>query len=95
MTVEGMHFLLSVASPLEIVLQSHVANQTVEVLGTALQSQIKVLRSYGFFVRLVRVDPQCALVKLRGSFPGIEIDIAEAGDHLAKVDAKMRRIKDT
>jgi hypothetical protein len=28
-------------------------------------------------------------------FPGVEVDIEEAGDYEAKVDAKIQRIKET
>jgi hypothetical protein len=41
------------------------------------------------------MDPQTAFRALVGQFPGVEIDITGAGDHLDKVDAKIRRIKET
>ena len=40
------------------------------------------------------VDPQRSLVALQGKFPGITIDVSGAGDHLPKVDAKIRRVKE-
>ena len=40
------------------------------------------------------VDPQRALAALEGKFLGTVIDVSGAGDHLHKVDAKMRRIKE-
>jgi len=39
-------------------------------------------------------DPQKALAALEGAYPGVEIDTAGAGDHLDKIDAKIRRIKE-
>jgi hypothetical protein len=57
--------------------------------------QINLLRSRGFDTNLVIVDPQKSLMALEGSFPGVEINGTGAGDHLAKVDAKIRRIKET
>jgi hypothetical protein len=44
---------------------------------------------------MVIVDPQKSLPALEGNFPGVEINGTGAGDHLAKVDAKIRRIKET
>jgi hypothetical protein len=64
-------------------------------LGEGLQAHINLLRSFGFDVRMATVDPQKGLIALRGSFPGVEINPAGAGDHLHKVDAKIRRIKET
>ena len=32
---------------------------------------------------------------LAGKFPGVLIDISGAGNHLPKVDSKIRRIKET
>ena len=49
---------------------------------------------FGFRVRIVRVDPHKSMVCLRGRFPGIEIDISGAGDHLPVVDVRIRHIKE-
>jgi len=43
----------------------------------------------------VFVDPAKALAALRGSFPGVEIDVTGAGDHLPKIDIRIRRVKET
>jgi hypothetical protein len=88
-------FLISVASPLEITLSSFVTSQSKNKLGEALQSQINLLRSFGFDASFIWVDPQKAIANLKGSFPGVELDASGAGDHLPKVDAKIRRIKET
>jgi hypothetical protein len=42
----------------------------------------------------VYTDPQSAFRSLTGSFPGVLIDIGGAKDNVAKVDAKIRRIKE-
>jgi hypothetical protein len=67
----------------------------MEALGSCLQKQINLLRSKGFEARRVLVDPHKSLVGLAGSFPGTTIDTVGAGDHLDKVDAKIRRVKET
>eukprot|EP00557_Chaetoceros_sp_GSL56_P005694 CAMPEP_0176500028 /NCGR_PEP_ID=MMETSP0200_2-20121128/13286_1 /TAXON_ID=947934 /ORGANISM="Chaetoceros sp., Strain GSL56" /LENGTH=1532 /DNA_ID=CAMNT_0017898575 /DNA_START=170 /DNA_END=4768 /DNA_ORIENTATION=+ len=95
MFVNEETFLVSIATPLELLITSHVTSQSKPKLGESLQSHINLLRSYGFDVSLVRVDPQKALAGLKGNFPGVEIDAGGAGDHLPKIDAKIRRIKET
>jgi len=40
------------------------------------------------------VDPHKALAALQGFFPGTEVDVSGAGDHLDKVETKIRRIKE-
>lgn len=95
MFVNEEAFLVSVASPLEITLSSSITSQRKAKLGEALQAQINLLRSFGFDVNYVQVDPLRALANLKGSFPGVEVDAVGAGDHLPKVDAKIRRIKET
>jgi len=87
-------FLISVCSPLELVVISWLRNLKREGLGQALQAQFQLLRSRGFEPELVMVDPQKALAALEGAYPGVEIDTAGAGDHLDKIDAKIRRIKE-
>jgi hypothetical protein len=95
MYVKDETFLVSIASPLELVITSHAVSQSKPKLGEGLQSHINLLRSYGFDVSLIRVDPQKSLAGLKGSFPGVELDTGGAGDHLPKVDAKIRRVKET
>ena len=98
MTADTMHaggkkFLISVSKPLKLTLIAPVPTLGRISLGRALQDHLDVLRTFSFDVRLVRVDPLKALAGLRGSFPGVEIDISGAGDHLPEVDIKIRRVK--
>ena len=45
--------------------------------------------------RVVYVDLHSTFVKLRTQYPGVLIDVGGAKDFVAKVDAKIRRIKET
>jgi hypothetical protein len=87
-------FLVSVASPLELTVSCPLSNHTKGCFGDTLQVQINLLRSRGFDVSTIFVDPLKALAALTGHFPGVEVDSTGAGDHLPKVDAKIRRIKE-
>jgi hypothetical protein len=86
--------MVSVCSPLELTIISHAPNLTIESLGECLKKQINLLRSRSFEAKRVLVDPHKSLMALVGGFPGTVIDACGAGDHLDKVDAKMRRIKE-
>ena len=90
----GKKFLISIASPLELIITVPVLTLGILTLGNALQSHLDLIRMFGFEAKLVRVDPLKALAALRGKFPGTEIDITGAGDHLPKVDIRIRRIKE-
>jgi len=77
----GKKFLISVASPMELIVTASLQTLGKLTIGHVLQSHI---RMYGFDARIVRVDPLTALAALRGKFPGVEIDITGAVDHLVK-----------
>jgi hypothetical protein len=43
----------------------------------------------------VYTDPHSTFISMTQDFPGVEIDVGGAGDYVVKVDAKIRRIKET
>jgi hypothetical protein len=87
-------FLISVAVPLQLTLCTPVDRETTHCLGEALQEHLDMLREKGFNPVRVHCDPQKSLAALRGRFPGTEIDVQGAGDHLAMVDIRIRRVKE-
>jgi hypothetical protein len=93
MHVMGVKFLISVAEPLHITFCTPVDRESTHELGTALQEHLDTLREKGFNPVRVHCDPQAALASLQGRFPGTEIDVQGAGDHLAIIDNKIRRVK--
>jgi hypothetical protein len=95
MHIDTKKFLVSVADPLNLTLQSVIAGESRQELGMALQGQLAVLRSKGFIPSIVYVDPQSAFKAMTRDFPGVEIDVGGAGDYVAKVDSHIRRIKET
>jgi hypothetical protein len=95
MCIDTKKFLVSVADPLNLILQSVIARELKQELGMALQGQLAVLRSKGFIPTIVYVDPQSAFRAMTQDFPGVEIDVGGAGDYVAKVDSQIRRIKET
>jgi hypothetical protein len=64
-------------------------------VGMALQGQLALLRSRGFVPSIVYTDPHSTFRSMTQDFLGVEIDIRGADDYVAKVDTKIRRIKET
>ena len=95
MKVRGQPYLITLAEPLELIIVTYMSGESAELLGQALHQQFNLLRARGFNPRRIYLDPQSGFTSLVGKFPGTEIDISGAGDHLDKVDIRIRRIKET
>jgi hypothetical protein len=89
MHVDREKFLVSVADPLNLTLQSLVENESRNALGLGLQSHLATLRSCDYEPRIVYVDLHSLFRTMTQDFPGTEIDIGGSGDYIAKVDAKI------
>jgi len=94
MHTAGYKSLVSVCKPLGLTLIDTLKSLTTSELGRSLQAHINTLRSKGFEPAYVYADPQKGFKALEGSFPGVAIDVSGAGDHLAVVDTKIRRVKE-
>jgi len=94
MHIDGKIFLLTTCEPLQLTLQCPINNESQNQLGLALQGHLDFLRSRNFIPTIVYTDPAKAFRGLVTFFPGVTIDVGGAGDHLAKVDAKIRRVKE-
>jgi len=94
MHADTKKFLITVSSPLELTIVSHVEKMDRNTLGRAVQSHIDLLKTRGFQVTKILIDPQRALTTIKTSFPGVTIEECGAGDHLSRVDAKIRRVKE-
>ncbi len=80
MHVDREKFLVSVADPLNLMLQSLVENESRNALGLGLQSHLATLRSCDYEPRIVYVDPHSLFRTMTQDFPGTEIDIGGSGD---------------
>ena len=94
MYLAGRKFLVSMMCPLQVVVVVPITALKREALGKAVQSHIDLVRMFGFDVRIIFVDPFKALAGLRGSIPGVEVQPTGAGDHLPKLDIRIRRLKE-
>ena len=92
--IGGVKFLTSVSDPMNLLTSGYVKSLGEITLGRSLQGHLDIYNMFGFQVRQVMVDPLKALEKLRGKFPGTEIDVTGANDHLPAIDIKIRRLKE-
>ena len=87
-------FLIIVCDPLNLTLSTPIERETANQLGLALQGQSNALRSRSFVPTVVYKDPAAGFQSLVNHFPGVIIDTGGAKDNNAKVDIKIRRIKE-
>ena len=95
MHIDYEMFLVSVVDPLNLTLQCKIEQESQRDLDMGLQGQLAILRSRNFNPNIVYVDPQSAFKMMTQDFQGVEIDVGGVADYVTKVDAKIRRIKET
>jgi hypothetical protein len=95
MYVKQKPYLVSMSQPLNLTMATKLESELTEVLGRAVTDQINLVKSRGFEVRRLRIEPQASMKALTGRLPGVEVDVTGAGDHLDILDNKIRRIKET
>jgi hypothetical protein len=94
MHIDKNAFFISVADPLQLILVAHLRDETANSLRESLQGQLEALRERDFDPVMVHVDPASALMSLTGQFPGVVVEPSGAGDHMPKVDIRIRRVKE-
>ena len=94
MFVGEKKYLLSLANPLELLIVSPLTRTTKSTLAGGFQSQINLLKSRGFKVVTVFMDPQPGHMSFHGAIADVEFNIGGAGDHADKIDQKIRRVKE-
>ena len=95
MHIDGQMFLITASEPMQLTLQTPIKSESANALGMALQNQLQVLRERGFPPIKLSVDSASGFMSLRTQFPGLLIEPGGAKDHVVKVDAKIRRLKET
>jgi hypothetical protein len=94
MHIDQQLFFVSIAEPMQLVMVNSIKREDAESLGEALQDQLGLLRERNFQPQLMYIDPASGLLSLRTQFPGVVIDVCGAGDHVSKVDIRIRRLKE-
>jgi hypothetical protein len=83
MYIDQNNFFISVVDPLQLLLVTHLKDETANSMGECLQGQLETLRERDFEPVVVYVDPASALMTLRGQFPGVVVDPSGAGEHVS------------
>ena len=94
MHIDENNFLVTTSDPLQLTQQCYLTSESANQLGLGLQGLINKLRSRGFNPTIVYTDPGSGFRALTTAFPGTLIDISGAGNYVAKVDVKIRRIQE-
>ena len=94
MHIDGNKFLITTSDPLQLIQQCFITSESTNQLGLGLQGHINNLRSRGCNPTIVYMDPGGGFRSLTTAFPGTLIDISGADEYVAKVDARIRRIKE-
>ena len=87
-------FLVTVCDPLNLTISTYIERETGPQLGMALQGQVDKLRSRGFIPTIIYTDPAPGFQVNVDLLPGVIIDVGGAQDNNAKVDIKIRRVKE-
>jgi hypothetical protein len=66
MHIDKNAFFISVVDPLQLILVTHLKDETANSLGESLQGQLEALRERDFDPVMVHVDPASALMSFRG-----------------------------
>ena len=87
-------YFISLSVNIGLMMCTAMPSTTTSEIGLALQGQINVLKSHGYNVGTVHMDPQRGVTSLKGQILGAVIDESGAGDHTPILDAKIRRLKE-
>ncbi len=93
-TAASQKFLISLFEPLMVCMTTKIEKESSDMLGLAIQAHINSARERGFSPVRIHLDPQSGFKALKGQFPGVEVDVCGAGDHLPKVDVRIRMVKE-
>ena len=103
MFVDRIPFLVGVATPLDLTIATSLltldlgkASRAAEVVKRGITYFINVLASQHFTTPLLMSDGEGAIAKLTSELNaiGVEVDISGAGGHVARVERRIRVIKE-
>jgi hypothetical protein len=97
MFVEGDPYLVSVSTPLGLVMGCHLSNsRNTTVIGKALNDQINAYRAEKFEPRTVLTDGEGGINAFASELnrQGIKVNPTGAGQHVPVVENKIRQIKE-
>ena len=93
MFVETIPFLISIASPLMLVLVTASSGKTASALWSAFSKQIVALKVEGFAVSNLQIDGESAIGKLESQFKDIGVRVSASTTKVHNVERKISTLK--
>ena len=103
MYVEGVASLIGLATPLELTMAVSLlsfdtlqSSRSAAVVKKGLDGFISTLASRNFVTRLIMSDGEGAIGAIKDDLNllGIEVDVSGAGGHVARIERKIRTVKE-
>ena len=92
--VRNQPYLVSTIVPLDLTMVSDLWNQSEKSFHEAVSGKLDAIRSRGFTVSDLYVDPQMGLANLKGKLGSVAVDVCGAGDHVERAEVKNKLIKE-
>ncbi len=81
MHMRGKQYLICLRLPLKLATMTPLKSLFAHSLGQAVLTHAKTLQNKGFLPTIIYLDAQKGFLPLAQNIPGLEVDIAGAGDH--------------
>ena len=103
MYVEGVASLIGLATPLDLTMAVSLlsfdtlqSSRSAAVIKKGLEGFISTLASRNFVTRLIMTDGEGAIGAIKDDLNllGIEVDVSGAGGHVARIERKIRTVKE-
>ena len=92
--IRNQPYLVSTVVPLDMTIVSDLPNQSERSFHEAISGQFDAIRSRGFIVSSLHVDPQLGLANLKGKLGNVAVEVCGAGDHVDRAEVKNKLIKE-
>ena len=94
--IEGIAFLLTFSTPVNLLGVTALANRTVTTISKALDQHIANYRSHGYQVVEVFLDSESGLIALNETYQlrGVKFTYAPPGQHVPVIERKIRLVKE-
>ena len=94
MFIRLVPLLISVLHPLDLTIVTALASQSQRVLMSSVSEQISQLASLNIPLVKLLVDRHPSLLVLQGKLTGIPVEGCGAGDHVGRVENRIKTIKE-
>ena len=92
--IRNQPYLVSTVVPLDLTMVSDLPNQSEKSFHDAISGQFDAIRSRGFVILDLHVDPQRGLANLRGKLGDVAVEVCGAGDHVERAEVKNKLVKE-